>query len=183
MEFYIADQTLVFLYACVLGAALSIVYDIFRLIRITAVMGRAVIAVEDIIFFIIVSFSTFVFILSFTEGVIRFYVIFGELLGFILCHVTLGALIVKLLGGFIRLLKRIFLRIFKAVGGFFKKRFAFVCRLISKVYFKHKKSCKNRKKYLQNNKQIRYNQFIRGIRLRGRCKNGGKNKKAKKTKA
>lgn len=182
MDFYVANQTLVFLYACLLGAALSVVYDVFRLIRITAAMGRAVIIAEDIVYFIIVSAATFVFMLSFTEGIIRFYVILGELLGFILCHVTLGALIVKLLGGFIKLVKRFLKRIFSAVGGFAGKRFAALRSFVSKIYFKHKKSYKNRKKDLQNNKQIGYNQHILGIRLRRRCKNGRKGKKTKKAK-
>ncbi len=182
MDLYVANQTLVFLYACVLGAVLSILYDVFRLIRITAAMGRAVIIAEDIVFFIIVFAATFVFILSFTEGMIRFYVILGEILGFILCHVTLGALIIKLLGGFIKLIKRILKKIFSVIGGFAGKKIAALRAFASKIYFKHKKSDKNRKKDLQNNEQIGYNHHILGIKLRGRCKNGSKGKKAKKAK-
>lgn len=180
MDFYIANQTLVFLYACAMGACLSVIYDIFRLVRITFTIGKIAVIIEDILFFLIVSACTFIFIICFTEGMIRFYVVAGELLGFILCHLTLGALIVTLLGGLIRLVKRALRKICVPVKALFLKLFRAVRAKMLKISVKHKKNNKNIKKSLQNNQHIGYNHFIPKVKRRRRCKNGGKTKKTEK---
>lgn len=160
MNFYIANQTVIFLYACVLGVCLSFVYDVFRLIRITFNSKRFIIIIQDIIFFIIVAVSTFLFLICFTEGMVRFYVLFGEIAGFIVCHLTIGAAVVFILGKIIVFIKKILKKIFVPIYNFTSQKSKKICKQIVNNYSEHKKNRKIRKKHLKNTEQISYNQNI-----------------------
>ena len=98
----------------VLGAALGILYDCFRVLRIVfppAAKKNAVIA-EDIIFWIIYGFCIFCYAAAFARGQVRFFMFFGSLIGFVLYMVTIG----------------------NAVTGVIRKIFDAVCKILHKVY-------------------------------------------------
>ena len=94
--FSVSQQTSLFLLAVVLGAALGVVYDCFRVFRIVfppAAKSGAV-AVQDIIFWLIYGFCIFCYSTIIGRGQIRFFVFFGSLLGFVLYILTLGNFVI-----------------------------------------------------------------------------------------
>ncbi len=50
---------------------------------------------QDIIYFIISGLITFLFVLKFNHGEVRFYILAGEGIGWIIYHITLGEWIYK----------------------------------------------------------------------------------------
>lgn len=105
MEIYLADQTAVFLQACLLGAVLALLYDCFRISRIAFRTPAGVLFFEDLLFFIICAVVTFVFMLSTVDGKIRFFILIGELIGGVVYRLTLGYLIMKVSKEIIRGIK------------------------------------------------------------------------------
>ena len=104
----IAEQSLVFLYAILLGTLLGAIYDLFRIIRIS--FGGKVVAVfiEDIIFSIAALVLTFVFVIAFNNGELRFFILIGEFLGFTVYYFTVGKLTMLISKAIIKVIKRLF---------------------------------------------------------------------------
>ena len=86
----------------VLGAALGVVYDVFRVFRIVFPPAKksGAVLVQDIIFWLIYGFAIFCFSTLAARGQIRFFVFFGSLLGFVLYIVTVGNFITGVLRWF-----------------------------------------------------------------------------------
>ncbi len=84
-----------FLYSCVLGIIYSVVYDLFRTIRIIKPHSNFMVFFEDIIYFLLISITTFIFLLSITNGEIRSYILFGIALGFILFNKLVSRYFIK----------------------------------------------------------------------------------------
>lgn len=107
MEITITNQAQLFLTALLVGAALAAVYDVFRILRIAFPSGTVCIAIEDICYFILCTFVTFTFILRDNEGMVRSYILLGEVLGWVLYYFTLGSLVISCSKGVIRFCHRI----------------------------------------------------------------------------
>ena len=101
MGVYLADQTMSFIYACLLGAALGALYDVFRIMRIALPSPHGVIFVQDVVFFAVCAVATFLFMLTTTDGVVRVFLLIGELVGAVLYHCALGVLVIKISGAII----------------------------------------------------------------------------------
>ena len=86
------EQTQTVLYAVLLGAILCAVYDVFRIIRIAFGGKTVAVFIEDILFSIIALVLTFIFVVAFNNGELRFFVLIGELIGFIAYYFTVGKL-------------------------------------------------------------------------------------------
>lgn len=131
MEITIAAQTQVFLWSCVLGAGLSLFYDCFRVFRI-AIRGTVIlVALEDFIYFTVSAVVTYRFFIATTSGQFRIYLLIGILLGWIICHLTVGAVLLKIstviinaVKRFFRFLFRIFIRPFIRLGKFIGRKIA-----------------------------------------------------------
>jgi spore cortex biosynthesis protein YabQ len=99
MGIYLADQTADFLRALLLGAALGVVYDVFRVLRIAfpqkTAFGRLAIFIEDLLFFTLCAAATFVFLMGAVQGRIRFFLLLGEGLGAVIYYFTVGSLVMK----------------------------------------------------------------------------------------
>ncbi len=80
----------IFWYSCLLGIGLGILYDVFRIIRMLINKRNITIFLQDIIYFIVSGFVTFIFVLGINEGQSRFYILAGEGIGWIVYHITLG---------------------------------------------------------------------------------------------
>ena len=83
-------ELLIFWYSCLLGIGLGILYDVFRIIRMLINKRNITIFLQDIIYFIVSGFVTFIFVLGINEGQSRFYILAGEGIGWIVYHITLG---------------------------------------------------------------------------------------------
>lgn len=91
----IISETSAFLLACLLGAAFGAFYDVFRIIRLVIPHGKVIVFFEDVFYFIVLTFVCFAFVLEQGNGVLRGFIIFGELIGMILYFFTVSLLIMK----------------------------------------------------------------------------------------
>ncbi len=90
-----ALQTRVFLLSIGLGFFLGILYDLFYIIRLIITKNKYTIYVQDILYLLSCSFITFIFILALSSGVVRGYVIVGELFGWLIYYFSTGYFIVS----------------------------------------------------------------------------------------
>ncbi len=97
MGISIAREALIFLSSAATGAAIFLLYDLFRIIRIKSGAGLALIHVQDGIFWLI-SFGIMFFVIFFVNnGTIRFYEILGALLGAIVYGFSLSGFVLQFL--------------------------------------------------------------------------------------
>lgn len=81
MENTVSTQTLQFLYSALLGVGLGVFYDFLRCIRSHIRKSRVITGIFDAIFWICATLSLVVFILTYTDGRMRWYVLFGTFCG------------------------------------------------------------------------------------------------------
>ncbi|MDR1631165.1 MAG: spore cortex biosynthesis protein YabQ [Oscillospiraceae bacterium] len=159
----LAVQTRVMLLALGLGFLIGILYDVFRIIRLSISRGRAAVFVQDILFFFLFSGITFAFCLSQNNGEVRFYIIFAEILGFLIYYFSFGAFVIRVSDKIINALRTLFELIIKAVSF----PVALLFRVLRTIYrFFVKVGQKNSKKFgkklkflLQRNRSVLYNTF------------------------
>ncbi len=96
MQQTLTEQILIFLYSCLLGITLGLLYDAFRIIRMIINSMSIMIFFQDILYFIVSGIVTFIFILGFNSGDSRFYILAGEGIGWIGYHLTIGELIYRM---------------------------------------------------------------------------------------
>ena len=103
----ITEQSLTFLYSLLLGALLCAIYDVFRIIRIAFGGKTVAVFIEDIVFSTIALVLTFVFVIAFNNGELRFFVLIGEFLGFVFYYFTVGRLTMFFSKAIIKLIKKL----------------------------------------------------------------------------
>lgn len=81
MENTVSVQTLEFLYSALLGVGLGVFYDCLRCIRLCIRKSRWITGIFDAIFWICATLSLIAFILTCTDGRMRWYVLFGTFCG------------------------------------------------------------------------------------------------------
>jgi spore cortex biosynthesis protein YabQ len=164
MELYLARQTVTFGYACLLGAALGAVYDLFRLLRIARAPRRGVVFVQDLVFFLFCAVATFLFLLIQNEGVIRAFLLIGELLGAIIYSLTLGGLMmragVRVLHAVKKLLAFVRRHILQPIWRFFYGIVAMFLRPIRFLWKKLKKSSQRSRFRLKTQRLVLYNHIM-----------------------
>ena len=140
MEITIGEQLNQLFLSCGMGFLLGLYYDVYRVARLVIRAGKRWIFVQDLLFFLTSAVFTFLFALAVMEGRLRFYLFFGEALGFSAYYFTIGrvvmrfagvvtAVVVKAWNGFWRL---IFFP-FRLVGRLFRRPAAAVCRFYRKI--------------------------------------------------
>lgn len=115
MGITVAEQTKNFLFSCGFGFLLGILYDFFRILRIAFFRKKISVFIQDIIFWALSAMLTFIFILSLNHGEIRGYILFGELLGFVIYFFSFGPLVVRSGKAVIELLKRFLKIVFRII--------------------------------------------------------------------
>lgn len=168
MYMNVAPQTLLFFYACLLGGALGVCYDIFRILRIAFVPGKIAIFIQDILFAAVSLLSLFLFCQATTDGSIRLFVLIGATAGFALYYVTIGVLIFKTATVIINAIKRLLAFLFRVFVAPFKKTFQFIYKLfrplLSPVNRLIKNFIKKIKKLLRSSANSLYNR----IKIKGK---------------
>ncbi len=86
------DQILTFLYAIVFGLLAGGLYELFRILRAFTGGGTVRVLVEDVLYWLILSFAMYAFFLLFTEGAVRGYILLGAAAGFFVYLSTVGRL-------------------------------------------------------------------------------------------
>lgn len=104
----IYEETLVFLRACVLGAALAVVYDLFRVLRMIIRWHPILVGIQDVIYFVFAAVITFSFLMAFHDGQLRVFILVGELMGGVLYFFTVSILFLKLTAFVVETIKKPF---------------------------------------------------------------------------
>lgn len=96
MQFFITEQVSVFFMAILCGLIIGVINELFRFLRYMGVNSTIAIFIQDILFMGIVAFLSFFFSLCYNKGEIRFFILVGELFGFLIFRYTIGLLTGKL---------------------------------------------------------------------------------------
>ncbi len=91
----ITEQTRLFLLSCGTGFLLGIFYEVFRLLRMLLSAKKRSAFVFDILYCLLATFFTFVFILTANRGAVRWYILFGVFAGWVIYYFALGGIAVK----------------------------------------------------------------------------------------
>lgn len=95
MGITISGQTGLLLSAALLGFVLGGLYDVFRLIRTATRCGWIALFFLDILYWLICSFSVFIFLLLLNQGKVRLLVILIGAFGAALYYNTIGMIFIK----------------------------------------------------------------------------------------
>jgi len=97
MEYIISlsSQTKGFLFSIGFGVIIGVLYDLLRVIRLTLTKKRFFILIFDIVFVLTAAVLSFLFFLTVAYGEVRLYIIFGELLGFLIYYFSFGVVAVR----------------------------------------------------------------------------------------
>lgn len=171
METYFSHQALAFLWSTVLGGALGAVYDWFRIGRILHRKWWLTVFAEDLLFSLIAAGAT-AFCLTLTNyGQVRWFLLAGEGLGFIIYFNTIGVLVAKqarfiarILGAVRRGIRRIFGFLLKKIRkfvNFLKKPFIFFSEWFTMKLHHHfyerrnKRASKHKRRKAQKSKKTK----------------------------
>ncbi len=103
-------QWLNFLQSINLGGALALIFGFFRLDRSVNKRTAFLVFCEDVFCFFISGIATFCFLILKTKGEIRFYILFGELVGFLSVTFLLSK-ILKFIALFLKKIKSRFQKV------------------------------------------------------------------------
>ena len=163
MGIYLEQQASVFLLSLLVGAALGVLYDVFRISRVAFYTSPAVVFAEDVLFFLICGVTTFFFGLTVMEGTLRAFLLIGELLGAVLYHFTLGRLVMRVATKIIGIIKAIFRFLFKWILRPLWRILCYIIAFIVKPFriLAHffKKILQNLKFRLKVRRKVLYNHF------------------------
>lgn len=104
----IPEPTLLFLYSCVMGAALGVIYDMFRIFRLAVKTHKIVIVFQDILYLGIWAMAVLWFSVYVGNGEVRLFYLVGTVLGWIVYYFTIGQLVFAVAGGVILVVKKAF---------------------------------------------------------------------------
>ena len=161
MGVYLGEQISVFLLSLLVGMALGALYDVFRISRVAFYTSPTAVFIEDVLFFLICGVTTFFFGLTVMDGILRAFLLIGELLGAVLYHFTLGRLVMGVAVKIIGMIKAIFRFLFKWVLrplwrilyytiALIVKPFRFLAKILNKLLQNLKFRLKVRRKVLYN---------------------------------
>ncbi len=83
-------------WSLVQGCGISLLYDLFRMSRRVVDFGRIGVFCQDVLFFLLSAPLCFVGLLAISDGVLRWYICLGWVVGFFGWHFTLGWLLICL---------------------------------------------------------------------------------------
>lgn len=161
MGIHLADQTWSFLSACLLGAALGMLYDVFRILRIAFPTRPGIVFLEDLLFWIIAALLSFLFLLASSDGVVRVFLLAGELIGGTLYYCTAGRLVMRVARAIIRAVEAVLRFIFRflvhpvwrlvyAIVSLLLRPVRFLGRILKNLYQRVKFGLKVRRMVLYN---------------------------------
>ena len=107
MENAVSVQTVEFLYSSLLGIGLGAFYDILRCIRSYIRKSRTVTGLFDVLFWVCAIFALFTFVLTFTDGRMRWYVLFGTFCGGFVYRAAASEIVYKVLRGTTEILSKV----------------------------------------------------------------------------
>jgi spore cortex biosynthesis protein YabQ len=124
----ITNQAYLFLIFVINGLLIGLLFDFFRILRLSFKTRDFVTYIEDIIFWIITGIIVLYSIFIFNNGEIRFFMFLG---------IALGAfLYMTLFSGYIISVSVHIIKFFKKIFGFILKLFSFVFKILKKIFIR-----------------------------------------------
>lgn len=123
----ITSQVYVFFWSIIIGAILTLIFDIFRLMRRNKESRDIIVYIQDIFFWIIVAIVIIISAFITNSGELRGYMFIGYALGSMFYLLLLSKLFLKIFG-----------TLFDKINSFFEKIFDFIKEKIKKINFKKK---------------------------------------------
>jgi len=90
-----SGQAWLFLSTIIVGAAIGLLYDMFRIFRKTAPHAGIAVQLEDLLFWVVATVLTFYYMLHRNYGEIRPFVMLGVVIGVVLYFITISRFIVR----------------------------------------------------------------------------------------
>lgn len=134
MELTLEAQTQAFIYSCVLGVILAVIYTAMGIIKIISPPSKKLLFVMDILFMLVCTFTTFFYSVAMTWGSLRYYVVFGELIGFFLFYLFIGELILKCSKAITNFLAKIYFFVTNPFRLLFHKLYSIISDFLIKLW-------------------------------------------------
>ncbi|GHV11474.1 hypothetical protein FACS1894219_02670 [Clostridia bacterium] len=93
IEVSAAAQGAVFFLSLIVGGALGVFYDVFRIIRVAFKPRWLSVFIQDLVFCLISAVTVILFLLHANSGRVRWFALLAFALAFVLYHMTLGRLV------------------------------------------------------------------------------------------
>ncbi len=140
----ITNQGTLFLIYVIVGLFIGFIFDLFRALRKSIKTSNIATYIEDIIFWMIVSFIVITTILKFNYGELRLYIFIGMILGGTTYILTISKKIVKLSTIIIEFIIKIIFKIKKILQKLLGKPIKLIIINFRKLPIKKKKKEKNK---------------------------------------
>ena len=114
------EQLISFLYFIATGIILSIIFDIFRILRRTFKTSDIITNIEDVLFGIFTGITILFSIFFFNNGQLRFYIFIGIAIGIVFYMLFISKYFIKINMTIINFIKEIFSLLFKPIKIFYK---------------------------------------------------------------
>ena len=144
------EQLRFFVIALAVGFAMGVVYEAFRLIRLISPKGKILCFVCDVLFMSLAALVSFVLTVVINTGIVRWYILLGEIVGFLIYMRTIG----RVSGAVFRLIRRVIAGALRVIFTPFRLLGRLCVKIFSKLNKKIKKIIKS---LLKNRKRILYN--------------------------
>ncbi len=122
----IGEQANLFLLAFYIGIFSAILYDIFRVIRKVFAHKNYLVYIEDFLFWIIVTCCFYYIFLHKNNGEIRFYLLLGLFIGFLLFILTLSRFFRK----YLEIIFRFCIKFFKKIITLLLQPLKILCKMV-----------------------------------------------------
>ena len=166
MGIYLAEQTLFFLEAILLGFSFGLLYDALRITRVALPTPGWVLFLEDVFFFMVCAVGTFFFLMRAIDGQVRFFILIGEILGLVIYFNSLSILVMGVSQAVIRFIKAVLRficeRILLPIWRLMYNLVVLVMRPVRFLSFQMKKMIQRCKYSLKVRRKVLYNQ-LRGV--------------------
>lgn len=126
MEQSVSNQIYIFLFAVIFGLILGVINDIFRFIRYLGFKSKISVFLQDVIYMSICGLLTFLFLLAFNNGEIRYFPLIGEFFGLVIYRYTIGLFTYKLF--------KFIVSFFRWILLFIKKIIKVILTLLKKIF-------------------------------------------------
>lgn len=117
----IQNQTYVFLWSLFVGIMLAVIFDLFRILRRKGNTPNYIVYIQDIIFWIIVTFIIIMSAFITNDGELRGYMFIGYILGAIVYIVTISRYVLKFVNRILDGIDNIFNKIKESLNKILRK--------------------------------------------------------------
>lgn len=117
-----AQQTQVFLLCIGFGFSMGLFYDVFSMLRKMFFTSRITVFIQDIVYFLVCTVGAFFFLLCINGLDLRFYVLAGMGMGFLVYYFTLGIIVSR----FCKAVATRVNRLLQPIFSLFKRTFSFL---------------------------------------------------------